>query len=143
MPNRITTPQKGATNMKALDYGELAEWYLKKKLLAYVEFGSYQGEYIVVIDDGDDVLLYKGYYGSCSGCDWLEAERDWVTDEIKDDVAKEFCQQEFSHPFAAIPKETIKRVDANTFISFLPANVRAEMYEFDGEELYSEIKKTI
>ena len=129
--------------MKINNYGELAEAYLNKKLIAYVEFGSYQGEYIVVMEDRDELAFYKGYYGSCSACDWLEAERNWETEEIEDSKIKEFGQKEFHHTFANIPKETIKNVDSETFTSFLPANVRGDIYEFDGKELYENIIKAI
>lgn len=125
--------------MKVNNYGELAEQVLNRKCIAYVEFGSYQGEYVVVLDDGDDIQLYKGYYGSCSGCDWLEAETDWATGEISDDRAKEFAATEFAHPFASIPKETVLRVDSDTFTSFLPANLRSGMYWFDGGKLHKDI----
>lgn len=135
--------------MKIENYGEIIAHFTKKKLLAYVEFGSYQGEYITVIDDGDNVLLYKGYYGSCSGCDWLqnEGETDWTSEktlyEVSEEKLKEYFEKEAGHSFASIPKETIKRVDSDTFTSFLPANVRSEIYDFDGDKLHKEIIESL
>ena len=48
---------------------------------AFVEFGSYQGEWVAKI--GHDRYII-GSYGSCSGCDTFEAEFGWDGDE-KDD----------------------------------------------------------
>lgn len=129
--------------MKINNYGDIGAVYLKKKLIAYVQFGSYSGEYVAVFDDGEDLAFYKGNFGSCSGCDWLEAERDWDTDEVDDAKVLAFGAREFVHAFATIPKETITRVDATTFTSFLPANVRGDIYEFDGSKLHSEIIKQL
>lgn len=125
--------------MKVNNYGDIISFITNKPLIAYVEFGSYQGDYVTVVDDGDDVLLYKGYYGSCSGCDWIEGGRDWTTGEIDEAKIREFGEKEAEHSFASIPKETVLRVDADTFTAMLPANVRSSIYDFDGAELYARI----
>lgn len=41
------------------------------KIKTYKEFGSYQGTFIAVLEDG---RFIEGSYGSCSGCDAYEAE---------------------------------------------------------------------
>lgn len=40
------------------------------KVLAFQEFGDYQGTWIAITDRG----VFSGSYGSCSGCDAFEAE---------------------------------------------------------------------
>ena len=129
--------------MKIQNYGEIISFLTKKPLLSYVEFGSYQGEYIVAIDDDEDVQLFTGCYGSCSGCDWLEAKRDFRNDDVsEEDIIKSFSK-EAEHPFATIPKDTLLGVDTDTFTAFLPKNVRGGIYEFDGAKLLERIKDGI
>lgn len=41
------------------------------KVKEYKEFGSYQGTWIAIIEDG---RFIEGSYGSCSGCDSFQAE---------------------------------------------------------------------
>lgn len=41
-------------------------------VLAYKEFGSYQGDYIAKVRVGDQIAWIHDYYGSCSVCDALE-----------------------------------------------------------------------
>lgn len=40
----------------------------------FEEFGSYQGTWIAILEDGRFV---EGSYGSCSGCDAFQAEFGW------------------------------------------------------------------
>lgn len=54
----------------------------------YKEFGSYQGSWFALLNDG---RLVEGSYGSCSGCDAYQAEFDsWNSDDeiIKQDDGK-------------------------------------------------------
>lgn len=50
---------------------------------AYKMFGSYQGDAIAVVSDGQRKGIAVFGYGSCSGCDALEAAQPWF-DEPKD-----------------------------------------------------------
>ena len=124
--------------MKVENYGDLFAKVLKKPLLAYETFGSYQGDYIVVLDAGDSLEVYKGSYGSCSGCDWLEAEQDYSTDEVSDEEAKKYVDSD--KPFAVIPKNVAERVDAETLEQMLPKNSRLERYD---DITYTDICKTL
>lgn len=45
----------------------------------YKEFGSYQGTWIAVLEDGRFV---EGSYGSCSGCDAFQAEFGYGEEKI-------------------------------------------------------------
>lgn len=49
------------------------------EVLEYESFGSYQGDWwAVVLHDGVTKLIH-GYFGSCSGCDAIQAEFDYVS----------------------------------------------------------------
>lgn len=125
--------------IKVEDYGDMLSQVTGKKCLAFVMFGSYQGEWVAVLDSGDNVELWKGRYGSCSGCDWIEAEKNYEKNTVSLEKAKEYFKED--KPFAIIPKKTIQRVDLETFTQMLPANVRSDIYEFNTEELFKEVKK--
>jgi len=45
--------------MKCSNYGEVLAAGLKMKLLAYNEFGSYQGDYIAILQDSEEIKIYK------------------------------------------------------------------------------------
>ena len=56
-----------------------------------------------MLEEKGKYKFYEGYYGSCSGCDWLEDEKDWDTGEVDYLHALEFCQQ---HTMSySVPKE--------------------------------------
>ena len=44
------------------------------KVLAFQEFGSYQGEWYALVEYKGDRGWIEGSYGSCSGCDAFESE---------------------------------------------------------------------
>lgn len=44
------------------------------KILNYEQFGSYQGEWLAAVEYEGRKFFVAGSYGSCSGCDALEAE---------------------------------------------------------------------
>lgn len=123
--------------MKVDDYGEMLAKVTGKRLIAYNEFGSYQGDWVATLDAGNSIELWKGYYGSCSGCDWLQAERDWHTSEVPLDKAMEYFKED--KPFAVIPKEVMERIDVETFETMLPRNTRT-IWDFNVKELFDKIK---
>lgn len=52
------------------------------KIKEYKEFGSYQGTWVAVLEDG---RIIEGSYGSCSGCDAYQAEFDYSEPQAYDD----------------------------------------------------------
>lgn len=44
------------------------------KILAFEEFGSYQGDWWAKVDYKNNIGWVYGYFGSCSGCDSFQAE---------------------------------------------------------------------
>jgi len=125
--------------IKVEDYGDMLSQVTGKKLISYNTFGSYQGDWIAALEDGENIELWKGSYGSCSGCDWIEAEAYQDTVSLK--KAKDYFKED--RPFAIIPKEMMERIDIQTFIEIMPANTRAEIYDFEPQELYEAILKGI
>lgn len=105
-----------------------------ERVLIYREFGSYQGEWVMVSLRGDEYLLYRGYYGSCSGCDDLQAT-SFVTQEDVDKFIAEY------RPFAEIPRVTARKLATNnTFKQVFPGNYRESYSDIDTAELVAEIE---
>ncbi len=127
--------------MKVDNYGDLLGKVLGKPCIVYIEFGSYQGDYIAVLNGGSNIELFKGSYGSCSGCDWLEDRKDWSTGEVSDSEARSYVETE--HPFAEIPKDTLMSCTLEAFLEMLPANTRKDIWDFDGSKLLEDIKQAI
>lgn len=48
------------------------------KIKTFKTFGDYQGTWMALTEDGK---IISGAYGSCSGCDALQAEFDWDSEE--------------------------------------------------------------
>lgn len=125
-----------------MNYGEFLAKALGGILISYKEHGSYQGDYVAVIEKDHDWHIYRGSYGSCSGCDWLDGTRIYSAEDyerlenasnceaadkleltfdllqaVKDEYLKE------NEPFLVIPKsqmpETLEDLKA-----LLPANTR-------------------
>jgi hypothetical protein len=50
------------------------------KIIAFKEFGSYQGTWLAFVEYNGEKGIVEGSYGSCSGCDSFKAEFNY-TDE--------------------------------------------------------------
>lgn len=57
------------------------------KVLAFNEFGSYQGDWYAKVDYNGQKGWIHSYYGSCSGCDAFQAEFDYS----EHDHGEEYC----------------------------------------------------
>jgi hypothetical protein len=122
-----------------MNYGEFLAEALGGILISYKEHGSSQGDYVAIIEKDHDWHIYKGSYGSCTGCDWLKGTRIYSEEDYKkydqdtyDREALEKCEilqsvkDEYlkeNEPFLIIPKsqmpETLEDLKA-----LLPANTR-------------------
>lgn len=112
----------------------LVAWIRGHRPLVYLTFGSYSGEWVcLAVDDSDrHFYVYKGYYGSCSGCDSLEHDDPTSREECWN-FAKDYP------PFAEIPPETMKNLcERNTLKKVLPGNIREEGGDIAWEEVESE-----
>jgi hypothetical protein len=109
---------------------EIVAWARGQEPLLFEQFGSYQGEWLLLSYKDGEYQIYKDYYGSCSGCDSWEA---WDGHDMRDDdynlipptreKAMEFAKDYKS--FIEIPAATAAKLAKNgTFIKVLPANIR-------------------
>lgn len=46
-------------------------------VLAYKEFGSYQGDWLAKVEKDGETFWVHDYFGSCSVCDALQADVGW------------------------------------------------------------------
>lgn len=54
------------------------------KILAFQEFGSYQGDWFALVEYKDKKGFASGSYGSCSGCDSFQAEFDYTEEQCSE-----------------------------------------------------------
>ncbi len=47
------------------------------EIIAFQEFGSWQGEWLAFVELNGEKGIVAGSYGSCSGCDAFQAEFGW------------------------------------------------------------------
>jgi hypothetical protein len=113
--------------MKIKTYADVIAVATGGESLAYQEYGSSQGDYLAVTKAGDELHVWKGSYGSCSGCDWLENEREYRDDwNLTPEKAKELLGTD--KPFLTLTIETAKEMlKTGTLESIFPANTRADI----------------
>jgi hypothetical protein len=117
--------------MKTPDnYGQLIANYIGGILWSYTQYGSYQGDYVAVIYKDSNLIIYKGYYGSCSGCDWLSDY--YSTEEIPNSAVEEYMKEVPS--FLTIPSDALPKTEED-LIALLPGNTRVWM-----DDNFSEVK---
>lgn len=118
MPSEETKP----ATIEVHGYGDMFAQVKDMELIHYEEFGSYQGDYIVICrdktetygGDRDRVFIWTGGYGSCSGCDWLEAELEYEGEDYNKRVvgyakAVEYCNVQ---PYLILPTAQVNHLDA-------------------------------
>lgn len=118
------------------NYGEVLATGFKKTLLAYETYGDYQGDYIAVLSgENGQIEVYKGGYGSCSGCDWLEDRTGYGSDRgLSDEDIEEYCKDE--KPFLVMSKERVGKIGkAEELKAFFPANTRNDYDDWNWEDL--------
>jgi len=119
---------------KVSNYGEVLAHGLGMTLIAYATFGSYQGDYIAMLEKGGEVYIFKGNYGSCSGCDWLDAKTSWMDSTISDVEIQEYVKEE--KPFATISHNNIQTlIDAEDMSVFFPANTRNDYADWSWDDI--------
>lgn len=112
------------------NYGELIAKSIKGTLWSYQEYGSYQGDYIAVLYKDSSLYIYKGSYGSCSGCDFLQSyDEETLTNEVIKDYMKDV------QPFIIVPQGCFPETEEE-LIALLPANTR-NVYTDEGDDGYS------
>jgi hypothetical protein len=110
-------------------------WANDQDVVYYVEFGSYQGEWLLVSRDADNYYVYKDYYGSCSGCDNYEGSFGNRPNKAE---AQEFAKD--YPPFVRVPRETMRALAASEGIEpILPFNIRDTSGDISWEEALADI----
>lgn len=127
------------------DYGDMLSQVKNKELVSFTMFGSYQGEWFAVLRGGDNLELWRGEYGSCSGCDFLEATADWdyVGSDLNYKITKEEAEAYFREekPFLEVKEEVLLGLSIGELRSILPKKVLDDMYDFDLNQFYSDLQK--
>lgn len=73
--------EENKTHLFVDDYGELLAQVNGYDLVSFEDDGGYQGDYCAVLTDGERLFYYIDSYGSCPGCDWLQDESGYSSDE--------------------------------------------------------------
>jgi hypothetical protein len=104
-------------------------------VLWYRQFGAYDGEWLLMSRDDNLFYLYRGSYGSCSGCDALQSEFSYDRDLTPDMPRVQNFIADYP-PFLEMKIEAAQRVveREGNLLAVLPRN-RREWYdrEFDHE----------
>lgn len=98
-----------------------------QKLVLFQEFGSYQGEWLMLALGESDYFVYSGSYGSCDYCDPYQGTSfDVVDGRIPLSDAKKFAEDYPS--FIEIPRATMREVvrTPGRLLQLLPGNMRRE-----------------
>jgi hypothetical protein len=121
---------------------DIVAWARGHETVLYEEFGSFSGEWLLVSFKDDLYYIWKGYYGSCSGCDSYEAEMSYDREKITREKALDFAK-DYDH-FLEVPRETIlKLIAGRGLLEIFPANIRTEFHVASIEDVVGEISLTI
>lgn len=118
-----------------MNYGDAISKGKGLELVFYKTYGSYQGDWIIVAKNDTEYFIFKGYYGSCSGCDELENFEDYRCDNFwTDEKLKEFADR--YEPFIVVGKNDFVRLCKEGLLkTIMPANTRIDF----GDEDYKDI----
>lgn len=104
--------------------------------LLYQEFGSYQGDWLMFARDPNQYLVYRGSYGSCSGCDDLQSEFSYEED-VPQKKVDEWVEK--YPPFVEIPRATARNLaKAGKVGQVFPANFRKDYDDIPYSEVIEE-----
>lgn len=121
------------SRIKVENYGQMLATINDLAPVTYEEFGSYQGDYVAINADDKRFFAYVGSFGSCSGCDWLEAERDWNDDTVGYKEAVEYCGD--LPPKLILPKRKYSEQEWFSFVSLFMDDYYAAEYGDQFQEL--------
>lgn len=102
----------------------IVAWARGQDVLYYQTFGSYQGEWIMLSRDKEQYFVWKGSFGSCSGCDSYKAEiRDYSDNPLTREKALKFAED--YHSFIEIPRSTMRNLaKSGNLAQCFPLNIR-------------------
>lgn len=105
------------------------------EILAFKEFGSYQGDWLAKVRYGGDTFWLRDYYGSCSGCDAFEADVGWSP--WGDDEAEKAEYDAKVKAFGARYLEPQERLTFDQALKKAGENVE---WDSDAEEMVAFVK---
>ena len=122
----------------------IVAWARGHQVLYYREFGSYQGEWIMVSFLKKEYYIWKGCFGSCSGCDSYEAEFDYEDSEkgifAWSEKTKKFIED--YKPFLEVPASTFRNLakqGPEAIGRITPANIRTEYTDITWDSLFVDL----
>lgn len=116
-----------------MSYEIIAEHFWQE-VINYEEFWWYQWSWLLVSKKDDLVYVYKDYYGSCSGCDPLEANRTYDYDKWEYIIDDSFFDS--YQPFATIDindKDFKQKLTEAIYVN-ISYSIRAD----DAERFYND-----
>lgn len=87
---------------KAENYADILAVAYDLEVVSFEEDGGYQGDYLAILTDGDRLFYFIDFYGSCSGCDWLEGEKNFKDGTITYKQALDYIN--YVKPKYIVPK---------------------------------------
>lgn len=105
---------------------DIIPWFHRQELLYFREFGSYQGDWLIVSYDHrkNEYLLWEGGYGSCSGCDAFQDTFEYAFEgPVVRSHEKVIAFMADYKPFLEIPADTMRNVvRTNNLRTLFPKN---------------------
>ena len=110
-----------------------------QNVIYFEEFGSYQGEWILVSCKDDHYYIYVDCYGSCSGCDYLlDTFQDDVVRYADDDDVQKFIK--YFPAFIDFSKEQMLSLLAKDELhTIFPLNIRTGWSDIPYTEVVEKI----
>lgn len=122
------------TSVKRIEYDgyEIVALARGQEVVYFRQFGSYQGEWLLVSHKDETYYIYKDSHGSCSGCDSLEAANlDRYGDEpgvLPDDIDLLKFIEDYQ-PCSELSREVaVSFILRGEFLELFPANIRTYEY---------------
>lgn len=135
--------------MTLFDYDESPDYKLGLErlgyeILAWEEFGSYQGDYAAIVKSGSNIGFVVIGYGSCSGCDELQA-CDWPwwnngSEETKKRFEK--ADQEIRSLFEGIERSIVWGSPSD-LTRFILSNERSGLDWYRHDSSFKESRKNL
>lgn len=124
-------------------YGKLLASVVGGELIAYRRSDNYSGEWIAVLKRGEGVEIWKGTYGSCSGCDFLDNFREYGPSgsyyKVPVEEARDYFRGET--PFLSMGIETARSISLASFKQVMPRNL--SLYDFSVDDVYWALQRAV
>lgn len=120
--------------MQVSNYSVVAE-ARGHRVLWYRMFGSYQGEWLLFSEHDNHYWVWKGSFGSCSGCDHFESHFGSSGEyEPNSETVQDFIKD--YQPFLKLRRDAALNIAQrdNSILSVLPRNQR-EWYDIPRDEV--------